>query len=294
MIQKALRIIIVIVIILVLSVLYRLYEIQKIPKITLESTITESLKGTKGSYSVTVKNFKTGETYSYEGNKSYQTGSLYKLWIMVTAFSQIQKGDLSEKEVLSSTIPDLNNKFNISSDSAELKEGSITLTVGSALQQMITISHNYAAMLLSERVKLANVVRFLQENGFSESVVGVNLPTSTSSDIALFLEKLYLGKLANPQNTKKMLDLLKAQELKNKLPKYLPTGTIIAHKTGEIDFLTHDGGIVYTKNGDYSIVVLSKSDLPVAAEDRIAQLSKAVYEYMITADKRDFWTQFLN
>ena len=76
-----------------------------------------------------------------------------------------------------------------------------------------------------------------------------------------------------------MLDLLKKQKLNNKLPANLPEGVEIAHKTGEIGYFTHDAGIVYTSKGDYIIVVLSQSDMPSAAEDRIASISKNVYDY---------------
>ena len=72
---------------------------------------------------------------------------------------------------------------------------------------------------------------------------------------------------------------LKIKMLYNKLPKYLPQGTIVAHKTGEIGYSSHDGGIVFSPKADYIIVVFSKSDIPAAAEERIAQISKNVYEY---------------
>ena len=78
-----------------------------------------------------------------------------------------------------------------------------------------------------------------------------------------------------------MIGLLKMQKLNEKLPKYLPNGTVVAHKTGEIDFLTHDAGIIYTKNGDYIIAIFSESDYPPGAKERIAQISKAVYNYFL-------------
>ena len=144
---------------------------------------------------------------------------------------------------------------------------------------MITISHNYGALLLIEKIGLSNVKLFLEKHGLKESIIGEDLPTSTANDIELFLEKLYKGELANEKYSNKMLKLLKMQKLNNKLPKYLPKDVVVAHKTGEIGFLTHDAGIAYTKNGDYIIVIFSESDNPKGAEEEIAQISKAVYEY---------------
>jgi beta-lactamase class A len=88
------------------------------------------------------------------------------------------------------------------------------------------------------------------------------------------------GELANAEYTAKMIDLLKAQRLNNKLPRFLPEGTVIAHKTGELGLFSHDGGIVYLPDGnEYIIVVLSETLYPSAAEERIAELSKEVYSY---------------
>ena len=248
---------------------------------SLKIEVDKALEGTNGTYGVALKNLKNNENYFFNEHKIFEAGSLYKLWVMAEVFHQIQKGELEESKVLSSSIADLNNKFNISSESAELTEGGITLSVNDALKQMITISHNYAAMLLTEKIRLSKVATFLEDNGFKESNVGINgeSPTTTASDIARFFEKLYKGELANQENTQKMIDLLKAQQLNNKLPTQLPQGVTIAHKTGEIGYFSHDGGIVYSPNGDYIIVVLSETDYPPGAEDRIAQISKAAYEY---------------
>jgi beta-lactamase class A len=56
----------------------------------------------------------------------------------------------------------------------------------------------------------------------------------------------------------------------------------MAHKTGELGQVSHDGGIVYTEKGDYIIVVLSESTLPKGAEERIANISKDVYAYFMS------------
>lgn len=272
----------VILVLLSLAVLISFFIFYLItPKINLRKTIFNALIGAKGKYSVAVIDLKSGKKESVFGDKIYQVGSLYKLWIMAEAFKQIQDGTLSGDEVLSEDVSILNQDFNIDPQSAELTDGTITLTVRGALKQMITISHNYAALLLTKKIKLSSVAKFLEKNDFKNSSVGGNgdAPTSNADDIAQFFEKLYEGQLANQKYTTEMLDLLKAQTFNDKLPKLLPKDTVIAHKTGEIDFLSHDGGIIYAKKRDYIIVVLSESDYPPGAEERIAKISKSVYNY---------------
>lgn len=244
----------------------------------LKEAVESALSGSRGTYGIVIKNLKTKETYSLKENKTFEPGSLYKVWIMAVAFDQIEKGSLREDEVLSKDVSVLNEKFNISSESAEMTKGRVTLTVKDALTQMITISHNYAALLLSERIKLSEVKLFLKKHGLNQSGVG-DPPVTTPSDMALFFEKLYKGELASRENTEKMLTLLKKQQLNKGLPGFLPQNVEVAHKTGDIGWFKHDAGIVYTPNGDYVIVILSESNFPEGAQERIAEISKAVYEY---------------
>ena len=88
-----------------------------------------------------------------------------------------------------------------------------------------------------------------------------------------------MRQLTDEEYTVKMLELLKDQRLNNKLPLYLPLAVQVAHKTGEIDEYSHDAGIVNALNGDYIIVIMTKSDDPESANERIALVSKAVYNY---------------
>ncbi len=229
-------------------------------------------------YGIVIKHLKTGESYTYHPHKSFEPASLYKLWVMAAVYDQIEKNNLRENQTLSTEVPVLNDAFNISTDSAELTEGTITNTVHDALDQMITKSDNYSALLLSYVINLSIVQKYLALHGLKESTIG-EPPQTTASDIALFFEKLYHGELANPQHTQNMLNLLKNQMINGKLPKDLPRDMLIAHKTGELEDYTHDVGIVFGKNGDYIIVILSKGDIPADAEEQIADMSRIVYDY---------------
>lgn len=248
---------------------------------SLEEAVVDGLKGTKGTYSFAIKKLKTGENYQKDGDRVYEAGSLYKLWVMVAVYQKIEQGELSQQQRLTQDIATLNQKFGIAPEDAEIKDGAISMTVDEALNQMITISHNYAALLLTEEIGLSQVAQFLEQNSFQSSEVGTDgdVPTTTANEMLRFLDELKGGKYANEQNTTKMLDLLKLQTLNDKIPKYLPDGISVAHKTGEIGWFTHDAAIVYATQGEYIIVGLSESDSPPGAEDRIALVSQAVFKY---------------
>lgn len=254
------------------------------PPPTIKQAVENALLGAKGTYGVVVKNLKTGESYSYNENIVFEAGSLYKLWVLATAFDQIEKGQLKEDQILSKEVAELNRKFDIASESAELKEGHLSYTVKEAMNLMITISHNYAALALTDQVKLSNVKDFLKKHNFVDSQIG-QPPKTTPKETAVFLEKIYQGKLSNGENIRKILDLLVKQQLNGGLPKYLPQEIKVGHKTGDFGSFKHDAGIVFLEKGDYIIVVMSESDSPSGTQERIAQISKAVYDYFVKAPK---------
>ena len=73
----------------------------------LKEAIENSLKDSEGTYGIAVKNLKSGEYFNLNENRIFDPGSLYKLWIMAAAFQQIEKGTLTEDEILSQDIQHL-------------------------------------------------------------------------------------------------------------------------------------------------------------------------------------------
>jgi len=256
--------------------IFKYIEFSNIP--TLSDVVTNALNGSNGTYAVAVKNLKTNESYYFNEKKEFDSASLYKIWVLAETKRQVNNGQIKEDEVLSEDIVSLNKKFDIASDSAELTEGTATLSVRDAMRQMITISHNYAALLLTEKVGLSKVSAFAKQNGFEDTSFD-GAPKTTAFDVALFFEKIYKGEIVDKKSSSEMLTLFKNQKLNDKLPKYLPQGIDLAHKTGEISSFSHDGGIVFGKKSDYVIVILSRTDYPPLAEERIAKISKSVFDY---------------
>ena len=77
-----------------------------------------------------------------------------------------------------------------------------------------------------------------------------------------------------------MLNILLAQQVNDLIPAGLPAAVPVAHKTGSLDGLRHDAGIVYGPSGPYIFVCMSSS-LPddSVAEQVVPALSAAIYHY---------------
>lgn len=248
---------------------------------SLGAVVEKALEGTRGTYSFYIKNLETGEKYLKDSERIYLSASLYKLWVMSVVFEKLHNGSLKEEQVLSEKVSNLNDFFDLDEGFLELSpDDSIEISVKNAVYQMITISHNYSALVLLKTVGARNVSSFLSKVGLVDTTI-TSEPKTTAADVGLFFEKLYKNEIVNPESSEKMIEILKNQKLNEGIPKYLPDGVEVAHKTGDLDFFKHDGGIVFTSKGDFIIVALSESDSPLGAQDRIAKVSKAVYEYFV-------------
>jgi beta-lactamase class A len=61
-----------------------------------------------------------------------------------------------------------------------------------------------------------------------------------------------------------MLTTLEGQQENDRLPAMLPPGTTVAHKTGELDGVRNDSGIIFTPNGPIIVTVLVSNQPEVA------------------------------
>ena len=160
----------------------------------------ETLLSHDESYGIVIKHLQTGMSYSHDETTSFESASLYKLWVMATVYEKLEKKQLKETTILKESVEELNKKFKLASESAELKEGEIELSVTDALKKMITVSDNYAALLLSSKIRNSSILTFLKENGFSDSKLG-QPPKTTAQDTADFYEKLYKKELVSSSSS---------------------------------------------------------------------------------------------
>ncbi|OGK13034.1 hypothetical protein A3A93_03845 [Candidatus Roizmanbacteria bacterium RIFCSPLOWO2_01_FULL_38_12] len=253
----------------------------------LEKNITEILNNKQGDYGIYFKDLKSEKTFVLNADREFQTASLYKLWVMAETYRQIKQGKLDKEHVMTAKIAELNEQFKIATESADPSkdmDDEVSYTVFDALNEMITISGNYSAFILGRQIRLFNVSDLLESYKLNHSSIGDNaigIPTTTARDTGVFFELLYKGELIDEKSSIAMLELLKKQQLNDKIPRHLPEDIEIAHKTGELAPFNHDAGIVYTDNGNYIIAILSETDDQTHAEEVIANISKTVYDYVV-------------
>ena len=233
---------------------------------TLLNQIQEQLPADNGSWSVFVSDL-INETEGSINDQTMQAASLIKLYIMGAIYENYD-------QIIGQYGKD---------------------SVDSNLHSMITVSDNDAANTLTTYLGGGNssagmqaVNSFCQEHGYTQTHMGRMLLASNDqddnytsvNDCGHFLIEVYKEEESSYAHASDMYALLKAQTRQNKIPAMLPDGVKTANKTGELDNVENDAGIIYDAANDLVIVFMSQN-LSSAGNDQntIASLSRTIYDY---------------
>lgn len=162
------------------------------------------------------------------------------------------------------------------------------LTILELLTFMIIYSDNTATNILidligfdciNENAKILNLKNTSLNRkmmDFEKINNGIDNFTS-ASDLTIILEYIYYYSDNYFRNL--MIDILQNQKIKGGLDLELPKDVIIGHKTGDLDYLEHDVGIVFLENSNYIICVLTKNIINPDAQKLIGEISKITFDF---------------
>ena len=128
------------------------------------------------------------------------------------------------------------------------------------------------------------------------------LGSTTAKETSKLLELIHTEKAASAESCKAMIAHLKANDDKELLVRYLPKGTVMAHKTGATNQVRNDAGIAYIPDATDAdkkrkipviVVVLTNENedqrwvLDNAGQVTIAKIGKAVYDHVSMKNRLD-------
>ena len=141
------------------------------------------------------------------------------------------------------------------------------------------------------------VEQYIEEAGYENTGIFHTLspsstePESTANeenytcvlDCGILLESIWNGTCVSAEASEKMLDLLLAQQVTEKIPSGIPEGILVANKTGETETVQHDAAIVFGEDTDYILCVMSSEvEGAGSAVSVIQEISSAVYTALNT------------
>lgn len=209
-----------------------------------------------------------------EPDQARTAASLYKLFVAREIYDFRAQGKLSFDKTITITQAAADQDNN----DPNLPVGT-SIQVSECLRRMIVVSDNACGYLLGNIIGWNNVNQTLQIKGYSQTSLGSEQLTS-AADIGLLLRRISEGQMIDADSSHNLEAILFEQQINTALPALLPVG-VMGHKTGSLNGLVHDAGIVRANNKVYTIVVLSGPWKKTSdANNSIAQLSRNVYDYI--------------
>lgn len=258
-----------------------------------------------GTLGVTVSDLETGRTWRINADRSYPMMSVFKAPLGAAVLSESDQGELSldrtvvigREDLMTTGVSEIARTFHGDRE---------TFTVRQLLAAAVSHSDNTAADVL---LRLAGgpgaVTAFLRAHGILHMRVDRNeaeiaqefqqqgyaaylkdpRDRTTANDAALFLRKLWQGKLLSASSTRHLLRLLYAQTVPDRLRAGIPAHVRLADKCGTsytiagVTAAFNDIGILTWPDGHTVIVAafLTASDAPATRMNALySSIARAV------------------
>jgi len=226
------------------------------PRIVNEQRLREAVfapfRGVRGRFGIFVKDLSTGQTVALNDRFPFQSASLYKLPVMYEVFK------LRDLDLVA-----FNEEMVIGPDDLSMDLGSLAwpigtrITIGTALDRMVTLSDNSGAYMLAKKVGSPRVNDDMLSMGLTHTHIrGDDLQTS-AFDMGRLLEFIARGQALSPETSAEMVHLMARQQVRNRIPVLMPAEATVANKTGNWEGAAHDVAIVYGPRSTFVIALLS-------------------------------------
>ncbi|MBM9929687.1 serine hydrolase [Pediococcus pentosaceus] len=237
------------------------------PKSTIQGTIDDAFGDMKGETSVYVS--PTDSTEEVVSNsKAQRAASNIKLFILITAYQQVNEGKLNLNDKY--TLKD-SDKVDGTGEIRNMSSGS-EISMQDLLEDMMEDSDNTAANIVIRQLggmdkvnaqikkigaKDTKLERMLMDTDALKD--GKDNYTSVA-DLGMVLKKIYNHQMVSTKYDNAMLDILKKNNNHTKLPHDLPEEATVYNKTGEFDDygVENDAAIFGNNKGSFVIVVMSQ------------------------------------
>jgi len=252
-----------------------------------------------GDVGVCVQHLTSGVKFQHRPDAVMPTASLIKLPVMIEAYRQADAGTIDLNSML--TLHDSDKVPGSGILTTHFSDG-MQLSLRDAIRLMIAYSDNTATNLVVDAIGMKATAETMEKMGFPETKLHskvyrgsssvfpkrsqqYGLGSTTAADIAALLQQLHEGKLVSPKACDDMKAHLLACDDKKKLPRFLPAGVKVAHKTGSVSKSRCAAGLMYTRSGPIAICVLTSNNKDTSWGDKNAgdllcsHIAKAACDY---------------
>lgn len=238
---------------------------------SLEAQLQTLTTAYQGKIAVFATDLRSGKTVAIDADTPVPTASVIKLAVLFEALKQVQAGQVKFDDRVTMTKNDQVGGSGV----LALFDTPQTLTLKDALTMMIVVSDNTGTNLAIDRLGLANIDKRIQWLGLrntwlykkvfrpptgsvpsDQKIFG--LGKTTAREMASIMQRFATCNLNSPGSTAAptpqdrqlcdtALHMLKNQTDRDAIPRFLQVD--VANKTGALDDVRNDVGIVYGTNG---------------------------------------------
>lgn len=200
-------------------------------------------------------------------NRVFPSASLIKVLVLAELLRQVDAGKISLKQTVLVRDEDLveDSDF-VRREGApgllpvgELAEGMISESDNAATNCLISLVGQDSVNALARNLELKHTFLGRKMMDFEARSRGEDNLTSASDMVGLLAE-LWGGRLLSPGSRELALGFLGRQKLSSALPISLPPGARFAHKTGELEGIEHDAGIVFLPGRSFALALLTQGE----------------------------------
>jgi beta-lactamase class A len=252
---------------------------------TLADRVAALTRPFKGRVAVYARNLTTGREFALDADARVRTASTIKLPILCALESLVASGRVRWDERIRLRPED---KVTGSGVLGSLEDGT-DLTIRNLAILMLIVSDNTATNLITDRITADAVNEYLDSIGltttrYNRKVRGdgarlaepsgwsragtleenrkYGLGVSTPREMVRLLQMLEAGTIVTPAASSDILDILAKQQVRDGMARHAPDDLRIVSKSGALDALRSDVGIVYATGGPIAMAI-TVDEMPV-------------------------------
>jgi beta-lactamase class A len=238
----------------------------------LDGQIASAAAASSGTVGVWARKLGSATTIAYNADERFPTASIIKVVILTSLFQLAETDDSLFDKNLTLKLSD----FVGGSEILDSYNPGDQISIGKLARAMIEQSDNTASNVLITYLGFPRIADTIHRAGLTKTqlhrhfmdvnaIVHHSENLSTARDMGTLLYAIEKGAhegvrtVASPASCRHMIDILLQQEDRDKIARGLPKGTPLANKTGEIDGVRNDIGIVDPYGeAPYILAILTK------------------------------------
>ena len=247
-------------------------------KAKFEARVQEIAARVDGVVGYSIIDLTNGERAGRLEHATFPTASAIKLAIVYELFKQAEENRVNLDDTLT-----LERTMAVGGTGVLVEMGTPTLSIRDYAVLMVTLSDNTATNVLIDKLGMDRIAARMQGLGLNGTRLRRHMMDTAAArrgeeNVSTPAE---LGRLLQTMNDAmpEAIALLKKPK-ENRLRKGLPEGVASADKSGELEGVRVDAGIVFAKNRPYVLCVMTTFLKDEAEGERaIESISRAAYEY---------------